>query len=77
MENIFIFGCVALVLILALTFFNDKVKATVFGLFNLDARTKDGVNVKNIKNKSDLDIKNREGQDIDVQDIDDSKIKIN
>ena len=34
---------------LALTFFNDKVKATVFGLFNLDARTKDGVNVKNIK----------------------------
>ena len=77
MESIFIFGCVCLILILALIFFNDRVKTTVFGLFSLDARNKDGVKIKKVKNKSDLDLKNREGQDIDIEDIDDSKIKIN
>lgn len=76
MESIFIFGCVGLILILALIFFNDRVKTTVFGLFSLDARNKDGVKIKNVKNKSDLDLQNREGQDIDINDIDDSKIKI-
>ena len=76
MESIFIFGCVGLILILALIFFNDRVKTTVFGLFSLDAHNKDSVKIKNVKNKSDLDLQNQEGQDIDIDDIDDSKIKI-
>ncbi len=42
----------------------------------METTGKDNVVVQKIKNDSDIDVKNRDGQNVTVQEIDKSKVKI-
>ena len=56
-----------------------KVTVTKDG-FSMNANkegNKDNVIIKKIKNKSDIDLATKLGQNIDIQDIDSSKVKVN
>ncbi len=84
-ENSYLFyiviaALIAIVLIIALLNSN-KVKAMISkNKFTLNAeRTgddKDNTKVKNIKNNSDVDIKTKKDRGYDIDDVDNSKIKI-
>jgi hypothetical protein len=79
LENVMIAAIVAVVIICALWKFrivNFKATADGLGLSANKNPEKDKVSVKNVT-KSEVDIENREGQDIEVEAIkEDSNVKI-
>lgn len=81
MENIYLYlGLAALVVILIIGMSSKTFKAQLSksGL-NIDSnkeKEKSNISMKNIKNKSSIDLTSRSDQNVNVEDIDSSKINI-
>lgn len=78
-SNYLYFGVAVLIVIIIGLLFSKNLKAKFSenGLEIEKSEGKDSVQVTKIKNESDVDISSKENQNIKVDDIDKSKVKIN
>lgn len=78
-SNHLIFGISILVVIVIGLIFSKNLKAIFSdkGLEIEKSEGKDNVQVTQIRNKSEVDLNTKENQNVNVKDIDDSKVRIN
>lgn len=78
-ETYLYIGLAALVVILVSVIIRKNTKAKLTkGGFELETKEgKDNVVLKNVRNKSDVDADTKQGQNLNIVDIDNSKVKIN
>lgn len=69
--------CAVVVVALAGIFFTKNFRARLFGANFEKHQGKDNVKVTRLKSKADVEITSKEGQNIEVDKIDNSTLKIN
>ena len=76
-ENpILLIGTMLIIAIIVALILAKNFRTKLIGIFSFSSSEKDSVKVANVKNNSDINIKNRTDQNIDVNYIDNSKIII-